>query len=90
MFDKNSLKQFVWNKVYKNKKMTYVYTIYNTKMWEIFKHKKGKDFYRDNIAFFSYNLDDYDKYQDDEYEYIDDDVISFYVAKKIYAMNKNY
>jgi hypothetical protein len=28
-------------------------------MWEIFKKKKGKDFYRDSIAFFAYDPDNY-------------------------------
>ncbi len=55
-------------------------------MWEIFKRKKGKDFYRDSIAFFSYNPDDYDILDDDDYQ-MDDDEIAYYVSKKISKNN---
>jgi hypothetical protein len=51
-------------------------------MWEIFKKKKGKDFYRDSIAFFVYNPDDFVEDYDEDY-LMDDDEISYHVSKKI-------
>jgi hypothetical protein len=51
-------------------------------MWEIFKHKKGKDFYRDSLAFYSYHPDEYnDDYVEDYY--MDDDEIAYRVAQNI-------
>ena len=51
-------------------------------MWEIFKKKKGKDFYRDSIAFFAYDPDNYIEDYDEDYV-MDDDEISYHVSKKI-------
>jgi len=49
-------------------------------MWEIFKRKKGKDFYKDSIAFYAYDADD----KDDciEENHMDDDELSYYIIKK--------
>ncbi len=51
-------------------------------MWEIFKRKKGKEFYRDSIAFFSYNPDDYEKIDEDVYQ-MDDEELSYIIEKKL-------
>lgn len=48
-------------------------------MREIFKYKKGKDFYRDSLEYFEYDPENYEKDIDDPY-IMDDDEISFYIA----------
>jgi len=54
-------------------------------MWEIFKRKKGKDFYRDSLAFYTYIPEEYDNDNNDftEDDYMDDDEIAYYVSQKI-------
>jgi hypothetical protein len=56
-------------------------------MWEIFKKKKGKEFYRDSIAFFAYNPDDFIDDYDEDY-LMDDEEIAYHVSKKIKKLNK--
>jgi hypothetical protein len=51
-------------------------------MKEIFKHQKGKDFYRDSLEYMEYN--EYTEYtkksKDDKEEYtMDDEEISYYI-----------
>ena len=53
-------------------------------MWEIFKRKTGKEFYRDSMEFFTYNPDDFVKDDPDDDYIMDDDEISYYIAYKKY------
>jgi|694.fasta_scaffold00159_48 hypothetical protein len=50
-------------------------------MWEIFKRKTGKDFYKDSIAFYAYDPHDNNDDCIEEY-HMDDDELSYYIIKK--------
>jgi len=52
-------------------------------MWEIFKRKKGKEFYRDSLAFYTYLPDEFEDDDFAEDDYMDDDEIAYYVSQKI-------
>lgn len=56
-----------------------MFTTQGKTMREIFKYKKGKDFYRNALEYFEYDPDNYEKDMDDPY-IMDDDEISFYIA----------
>jgi len=49
--------------------------------WVTFKSNKGKDFYRDTLAYFEYDVNSYSKIDDEEY--IEDEEIAHKIAKKI-------
>jgi hypothetical protein len=48
----------------------------------IFKGKKGKDFYRNDLAYLEYDPDDFTQYEDEPLQQ-EDEEIAFHVAKKI-------
>ena len=52
-------------------------------MWEFFKRKKGKDFYKDSLEFYTYMPDEdvNNDYVDDYY--MDNDEIAYHIAQKI-------
>ena len=54
-----------------------------TLMWEIFKRKTGKDFYRDSLALYSYMPDEDDNSDYVEDYYMDNDEIAYRVTQKI-------
>lgn len=57
-------------------------------MREIFKAKKGKDFYRDQLEYMEYTPDmfQHDKYYDDNF--MSDEEIAFKIANKISKLLK--
>jgi hypothetical protein len=61
-------------------------------MKDIFKRKKGKDFYRDTLGYMEYDpLNDYKKSKNkqDKKEYImDNDEISYYIETKLYKLHQ--
>jgi hypothetical protein len=52
-------------------------------MREIFKHKKGKDFYRESLEYFEYDPDMFESDYTDNVKYTDDDEISYALCKKL-------
>lgn len=65
--------------------MIYIYDRYlllSKSMREIFKFKKGKDFYRDALEYFEYDPEMlYEKMKEYDIYYMDDDEISYYIEK---------
>ena len=51
--------------------------------WITFKSNKGKDFYRDSLEYFEYDVNSYSKLEDEEYIDMDNDEIAYKVAKKL-------
>lgn len=51
-------------------------------MREIFKHQKGKDFYRDSLEYFEYDPNNFEKDDMTEYDIMEDEQISYYIAHK--------
>lgn len=54
--------------------------------WVTYKSNKGKDFYRDGLQYFEYDVNSYSKMEEEDY--IDDDEIAYKVAKKISSSKK--
>ena len=53
-------------------------------MREIFKRKKGKDFYRDSLEYFEYDVEAaYDAYIDEEWLYQEQEEIAYRIATRI-------
>ena len=81
------IKTIVYTIPCKYKKMTwYVEIIIRrtiAKMWEIFKRKRGKEFYRDSLAFYAYLPDEFEDDGDIEDDYMDDEEIAYYDSQKI-------
>ena len=56
---------------------------FTDKMREIFKTKKGKDFYRDQLEYMEYNVEMFQNTSDDDEYHMSDEEIAYKIAKKI-------